>query len=166
VDPSHRRRAPRRASGSDDAPARTLDALDLEILDLLRSDARLSTRAIARELGVAAGTIADRVGRLEDAGVIQGYAAILDPARLGRPLGFVIGLQITQGNDLSAVLDELTDLPEVDDVFVVTGQWDLLVHGRVRDPEHLNELLIERLWRSPSFRHSETMLVIDHRRRR
>jgi DNA-binding Lrp family transcriptional regulator len=144
---------------------RTLDTLDLQILDVLAADARLSSRAIARELGVAAGTVADRIGRLEESGVIQGYSARIDPARLGRPLGFVIGLQITQGNDLTEVLDELTEFPEVDDVFVVTGQWDLLVHGRVRDPEHLNELLIERLWRSPSFRHSETMLVIGHHQR-
>jgi DNA-binding Lrp family transcriptional regulator len=143
-----------------------LDALDMQVVELLRADARLSTRAIARELGVAAGTIADRVSRLEEAGVIRGYSATIDDSRLGRPLGFVIGLQITQGNDLGSVLDELIALPEVDDVFVVTGQWDLLVHGRVRDPEHLNELLIERLWRSPSFRHSETMLVIDRRQRR
>lgn len=140
-----------------------LDALDRSIIDLLRRDARLSTRAIGRELGVAAGTVGQRIARLEAANVILGYSATIDPAHLGRALGFVVGMQVTQRSDLDAALDELIALEEIDQVLAVTGQWDLVVLGRVRDPEHLNELLIKTLWRSPSFRHSETMLVINKR---
>lgn len=156
-------RAEKRDAVQREEPGNGVDALDLAILELLRTDARLSTRAIGRELDIAAGTAGQRIARLEAAGVITGYTVVVDPARLGRPLAFLIGVQIAQGNDLDAVLDELTALPEVEGVFVVTGQWDLVVHGRVRDPEHLNELLIKRLWTSTSFRHSETMLVIDQR---
>jgi DNA-binding Lrp family transcriptional regulator len=143
----------------------TLDALDHQILDVLRQDARLSARAIGRRLGIAAGTVGQRVARLEQAGVIRGYTAVIEPALVGRPLGFVVGLQIAQGTPLDGILDELVAIPEIDEVLVVTGRWDLIVIGRVADPPQLNELLTKGLWQSPSFRHSETMVVIDDRRR-
>lgn len=142
----------------------TLDALDRQIIDALRADGRLSARAISRRLGVAAGTVGQRVTRLEQTGVIRGYTAIVEPALVGRPLGFVVGLQIAQGTPLDGILDELVAIPEIDEVLVVTGRWDLVVIGRVADPAQLNELLTKGLWQSPSFRHSETMVVIDDRR--
>ena len=82
---------------------------------------------------------------------------------VGRPLGFVVGLQIAQGTPLDGILDELVAFPEIDEVLVVTGRWDLIVLGRVAGPAQLNELLTKGLWQSPSFRHSETMVVIDDR---
>jgi DNA-binding Lrp family transcriptional regulator len=146
-------------------PMPTLDELDRQILDTLVGDARRSARAIARELGVAAGTVSQRIARLEEAGVIRGYHADVEPSLLGRSLGFVVGLQIRQGTPLDGILDELVAFDEIDEVLVVTGQWDLLVKGRVADPASLNRLLTQGLWQSPSFRHSETMMVIDDRRR-
>lgn len=140
-----------------------LDGLDLQIIEVLRADARLSARAIARRLGVAAGTVGQRVARLEQSGAIRGYTVVVDPAVVGRPLGFVVGLQIAQGTPLDGILDELVAIPEIDEVMVVTGRWDLLVNGRVADAASLNELLTKNLWQSPSFRHSETMVVIDDR---
>ena len=139
------------------------DTLDRRIIDELRRDARQSSRSLARTLGVAAGTVSQRISRLESAGVIRGYTAVIDEGAIGRAMGFVVGLQMNQGNQMAAALDELAALPEVDEVLVVTGRWDLLVLGRVADPPQLNELLTEGLWQSPSFRHSETLLVIDRR---
>lgn len=143
---------------------RELDALDEHILASLQRDARLSGRAIAREHGVAAGTVNERISRLEDSGVITGYSAVVDRAKLGEPLRFVVGLQITHGQDLDDVLNELAAIPEVEEVLVVAGQWDLFVHCRVRNPEHLNEVLVGQIWKSPTFQRSETMLVIRERR--
>lgn len=139
------------------------DDLDRRIIDELRRDARQSSRSLARTLGVAAGTVSQRISRLESAGVIKGYTAVIDEGAIGRAMGFVVGLQMNQGNQMAAALDELAALPEVDEVLVVTGRWDLLVLGRVADPPQLNGLLTEGLWQSPSFRHSETLLVIDRR---
>lgn len=140
-----------------------LDDLDRRIIAELRRDARVSARAVAREVGVAAGTVTQRIARLEEAGVILGYRAVIDQGSMGRSMAFVVGLQMNQGNQMSVALDELAEFPEVDEVLVVTGQWDLLVLGRVGDPAELNALLTGGLWQSPSFRHSETMLVVDRR---
>lgn len=138
-----------------------LDTLDRRILALLQGNARLSSRAIGRELGVATGTVSQRIAKLEAAGVITGYTVVVDPERVGRSLGFVVGLQMNQGNEMETAMEELVRMPEIDEVLVVTGRWDLLVLGRVEDPSQLNELLTRGLWQSPSFRHSETMLVVD-----
>jgi Lrp/AsnC family leucine-responsive transcriptional regulator len=128
---------------------RELDETDRQILELLRA---------------AAGTIGSRVRRLEETGVIRGYRAEVEPGAMGRSLGFVVGLEIAQGTALDTTLDELLAAPEIDEVLVVTGRWDLLVIGRVADPSDLNRLLTLGLWQSPSFRHSETMVVTDDRR--
>lgn len=138
-----------------------IDDLDRAILDALERDARSSARAIGRELGVAAGTVGQRIARLEQLGVIRGYAAQVDRALLGQPLRVVVGLQMSQGKDMAQALEELAALPEVEEVLVVTGRWDVLVLARVADPRELNRVLTQELWRSPSFRHSETMIVID-----
>lgn len=138
-----------------------IDDLDRAILDVLERDARLSTRAIGRELGVAAGTVGQRISRLEQLGVVEGYAARINRAMLGRPLRVVVGLQMSQGKDMTQALEELAALPEIEEVLVVTGRWDVLVLARVADPHDLNRVLTQELWRSPSFRHSETMIVID-----
>lgn len=140
-----------------------LDDVDRQILELLRNDARLSARSIGRRIGVSAGTVGTRVRRLELSGVIRGYRAVVEPAAVGRPLGFMVGLQIAQGTPLDGILDELVAMPAVDEVMVVTGRWDLMVIGRVADPGALNDLLTKGLWQSPSFRHSETMVVVDDR---
>lgn len=140
-----------------------LDDLDHRIIDELQRDARRSSRELSRQLGVSAGTVSQRISRLEERGVIRGYTALVDERAMGRAMGFVVGLKMNQGNQMAVALDELAALPEVDEVLVVTGRWDLLVLGRVADPPQLNALLTEGLWQSPSFQHSETMLVIDQR---
>jgi Lrp/AsnC family leucine-responsive transcriptional regulator len=130
---------------------------------MLREDARQSARAIGRALDISAGTVSQRISKLEAADVITGYSAIVDEGLMGRSLGFVVGLQMNQGKEMAVALEELATNPEIDEVLVVTGRWDLLVLGRVASPAELNALITKGLWQSPSFRHSETMLIIDRR---
>jgi Lrp/AsnC family leucine-responsive transcriptional regulator len=80
-----------------------LDALDHSIIEILRRDARTSSRSIARQLGVSAGSVGQRVTRLEDNGVITGYCAVVDETQLGRRLAFVVGLQMSQSNAMDSV---------------------------------------------------------------
>ena len=137
-----------------------LDEHDLAILRLLVRDARLSQRAVAREVGMSAPAVADRIARLERAGVIRGYRADVDRSLLGYPLVVYVGVVAVQGGDQPAVVRALRELAEVEDVQVVTGPKDLLVRLRLRDHEHLKTVLFDRIWSLPGVDRTETYISL------
>jgi Lrp/AsnC family transcriptional regulator, leucine-responsive regulatory protein len=139
-------------------PAASLDAHDLAILRLLVGDARMSQRAVAREVGMSPPAVADRIARLERTGIIRGYRADVDRALLGYALVVYVGVVAVQGSDQPAVVRALRELPEVEDVHVVTGPKDLLVRLRVRDHEHLKTVLFDRIWSLPGIDRTETYI--------
>jgi Lrp/AsnC family transcriptional regulator, leucine-responsive regulatory protein len=137
-----------------------LDATDLAILRLLASDARMSLRRVARELGMSPPAIADRVTGLERLGVIRGYRAELDRSMLGFPLVVYVGIVSVQGTDQLQVVERLRETPEVEDVHLVTGPKDMLVRLRLRDTAHLREVLFERIWTVPGVDRTETFVSL------
>ena len=120
---------------------------------------------IAREIDLAPTTVGDRMERMELAHVVRGYHADADPAAMGYPLQCLMALQTTQATPLEETIDRLMQLPAVAEVFVVTGQWDLLVRLQLADQPELESVLLDDVWSMPSFRHSETMMVLRERRR-
>jgi Lrp/AsnC family leucine-responsive transcriptional regulator len=142
--------------------AAEIDDVDRRILAALRRDGRLSSRSLATEVGMSAGAVAERVRRLESTGAIRGYGADIDPEVVGFGLRVLVGLQLDQGTaPLQEVIDSLLTHPEVAEVGIVSGEWDLAVALQVRDQHHLRELITERLWGVPGFRHSESMLILE-----
>ncbi len=139
-----------------------IDRIDLAILRLLAEDARISVRRLAREVGKSPPAVAERIGRLEHAGVIRGYRAEIDRAALGYGVVVYLGVVAVQGSDQQLVLDALRAMPEVEDVDVVTGPKDLLVRLRVRDHEHLKDCLFDRIWNVPGVDRTETYISLGH----
>ena len=158
-DPAPRARRPPAARR--DGPE-ALDEQDLAILSLLVADARISQRRLAREVGMSPPAIAERVSRLERAGVIRGYRADLDRSALGHDLVVYVGVVAVQGGDQPALVASLRSMPEVEDVHVVTGPKDLLVRLRVRDHAHLRDVLFEGLWSLPGVDRTETYISLAH----
>ena len=154
-------RDPHEASATPGQPRRaSLDGHDLAILRLLVRDARLSQRAVAREVGMSAPAVADRIARLEREGVIRGYRADVDRSLLGYALVVYVGVVAVQGGDQPAVVGALRELPEVEDVHVVTGPKDLLVRLRLRDHDHLKNVLFDRIWNLPGVDRTETYISL------
>jgi Lrp/AsnC family leucine-responsive transcriptional regulator len=143
-------------------PAVALDRFDVAILRLLAEDARMSQRRLAREVGMSPPAVAERVARLERSGVIRGYRVDVDRRALGFGLVVYVGVIAVQGPDQADVVRSLGALPEVEDVHVVTGPKDLLVRLRVRDHEHLRELLFDRIWNLPGIERTETYISLGH----
>ena len=109
------------------------------------------------------GAISERVARLERENIIKGYHADVNPMALGFGMEVIVGLQTEQGPSINETLAYLESVPEVQHVYVVSGQWDLVVHVRVRDQEHLRQTILGSVWNVPAFRHSETLLVLESR---
>lgn len=141
-----------------------LDVVDLRVLKILRTDARQSARAIAKQIGMSPGAVSERIQRLEREGVILYYTAMLDPARLGAGMLAVIGVETDHETQIDAILTRLMDIPECERVYVVTGTWDLLLHVRVRDHHHLSEILFTKIMKTKGYARSETMIALYENR--
>lgn len=116
------------------------DATDRRILDELLKDGRASHRELAERTGLSLATVNRRVRHMEEAGVIRGYTAVLDPQQVGWGLTAVIGLRIDKGH-VRAVHTQVAKDPRIFGVYDVTGEWDGIVLVRLRDREDLDDLV-------------------------
>jgi Lrp/AsnC family leucine-responsive transcriptional regulator len=138
-----------------------IDETDLQILRALAQDARLSQRALGREVGMSSPAVAERLGKLEAAGVITGYRAVIDWGALGWGMEVVVDLISERSIDERELLVRALEIPEVEKVEVVTGSVDVRLRLRVRDHAHLQELFFDRLLQMPGVRHTSTSLVMS-----
>ena len=135
------------------------DATDLALLAALVADGRASHRELAAATGVSLATVNRRVRALEDAGVIRGYAALVDPDAVGWHLTAIIGLRIDKGH-LRGVQRAIAEDPRVFGVYDVTGEWDGVVLARLADRGDLDDLIKTTLSQAHVQR-TNTMVVLD-----
>jgi Lrp/AsnC family leucine-responsive transcriptional regulator len=120
-----------------------LDALDIKILDALQQDARMTTLELADQVGLSATPCARRVKRLEDEGVIERYVTLLNAERLGIELNVFADIRLRSQTKESIEIFEraIKDMPEVVECYLVTGEYDYLLHLRVADMAALRTLM-------------------------
>lgn len=140
-----------------------LDDVDLRLLDLLRAEGRASVAELARAVNLSPAPVGRRIARLERAGVIAGYTAIVDEGKVGGVEAFA-ELRVTGDADVSLVAELAAAVPEAEEVFTVAGDPDALVRVRVRDAEHLRQV-INRLRHSEGVVGTRTLLVLSSWRR-
>jgi Lrp/AsnC family leucine-responsive transcriptional regulator len=137
-----------------------LDATDRTILELLQANARISNADIARRLDMAPSAILDRIRKLEQRGVIQGYTARIDPAAVGLGLTAFILVRTEERVGAGTTGQALARIPEVLEVHVA-GEDCYLVKVRVRDTEGLSRLLRERFGRLRAVRNTRSTIVLS-----
>jgi DNA-binding Lrp family transcriptional regulator len=120
----------------------TLDATDLRILAELQDDGRMTNVELARRVGLSAPPCLRRVRRLEEAGVIRGYHAALEPAALDWEITFfaLVGLETQKLAVLEAFEQMVSAWPEVREVHMIRGGGDFLLRLVARDTAHENAL--------------------------
>ena len=116
-----------------------LDATDRDLLAALLEDARISQRGLAKRVGVAQGTITNRLRRLEGMGIIKGYTVLLDAESIGWTMTVITGLTIQKGSMID-VQQQIAADPRVFAVNDVTGDYDSMVLARVRGRKDLDDL--------------------------
>ena len=122
---------------------RLLDETGWRILQALQENARLSFSELGQRVGLSSPAVAERVRRLEDAGIIKGYRAEIDTTRVGYPITAIIRAQ-AQGDRCSNISASVRDIPEVLECYRITGSDCLIMRVMVSCVEHL-EALIDRL---------------------
>ena len=115
---------------------------------------------IARRAGVAPATVHERLAKLRRSGVVQGFSVRLDARALGLTVTALVRLRTELADQVERTVADLRAIPEVEEVHVVSGEYDLVVKIRARDTSHLQELLVTRVHRVAGFIRSATEVCL------
>jgi Lrp/AsnC family leucine-responsive transcriptional regulator len=139
-----------------------LDDIDRKILRELRSDGRLSNLKLAEKVGLSATPCWNRVRSLEERGVIEGYAALLNHKAIGVPDTVIIEVTLDHHDDeaLDRFGRAIAVLPEVLEAYLVTGEYDYLIKVAVAGTEGYEDFLRRKLYKLPGLRHSRSTFAL------
>ena len=145
-----------------------LDRIDSAIVTALQHDARMANKDLAACVGIAASTCVERVRALRVRGVLRGFHADVDLTALGRSLQAIVAVRIRPHSrpHVDAFREAALRMPEVIDVFYVTGADDFLLHVGVADTDGLRDFVLDRLTVRREVGHVESHVVYEHARRR
>jgi Lrp/AsnC family leucine-responsive transcriptional regulator len=138
---------------------REVDDTDVEIIDLLRRDARRTLADIAAHVTLSSPAVKRRIDRLERDGVITGYTVLVDHARLGQPLQAFTELRFAGNSRVDEIAGIARGIPEVQTVFTTAGDPDALAWIRVKDVDDLKRV-IDLLRRSGRVTGTKTLMVL------
>jgi len=139
-----------------------MDQTDQKILRVLQADARASLQEIGQAVGLSASPCWERIRKLQQAGVIEGYTVRLNARALG--YNDTVLVQVTldshSDNTLEKFGETLAAIPEVVEAYLVSGDYDYLLRIAVRDTRDYERLLREKLYRIKGIRHSKSSFVL------
>ena len=138
----------------------SVDAIDRQIVALMRQDARRSFQSIGVRVSLSAPAVKRRVDRLEAEGVLRGYTALVDPGRFGWGTHAVVALFCEGRMAAAEVREALEHHPEVEAAYTVAGEASAMLHVRARDTSHLEEAL-ERIRDEPGVTRTQTQIVLS-----
>jgi Lrp/AsnC family transcriptional regulator for asnA, asnC and gidA len=141
-----------------------LDELDIAILIELEEDARISFSELARRLEIPHTTIRDRIRRMEEAGVIEGYTTLINPEKIGLGIKAIAHVSRDPKVSLDGILSEPDNLTEITSLQVVTGETDELFTFYARNADDLKEIIYNRFATIPGIVRMSTTIVLDERR--
>ncbi len=137
-----------------------LDAIDVGILELLQENCKQSLAAIGEKVGLSAPAVVERIHKLEEAGVIRGYTALLDARLLGKDVTAFIGVGISHPARIEGFEHEVVGLGDVLECHHVTGGHTLILKVKTENTATL-EQLIDRVRSIEGVTHTETMVVLS-----
>jgi Lrp/AsnC family leucine-responsive transcriptional regulator len=137
-----------------------IDATDAEILKILQSNARTSNAEIARQVDLAPSAVFERIRKLEERGVIEGYAARVEPKAVDLPLLAFVFVRADDKPGADRTAARVAAIPEVLEVHHVAGEDCFLAKVRAADTEALGRLLRDRLGSIDSITSTRTTIVL------
>lgn len=139
-----------------------LDRRDLKLLELLQQDNRTATAMLAEAVGMSSSACWRRIRAFEEAGIVTGYSAQVDPAKLGLGFQAIVLVHLTRHDpaQLGDFLHEIAARPEVMDCFATTGQADYHLRVLCRDITAYNSFLEDFLFRQPAVQSAQTNVVL------
>ncbi len=137
-----------------------LDPIDRRILALLQDNAKRSQAEVAKAVGLTAPSVNERIRKLERAGYIRGYVALLDDRKLGHDITAFVEVFVEHPKYESAFIQAVSELDEVLECHHITGEFSLLLKVKVTDMTAFRRLLIESLNSIRGVRQTRTVMVL------
>jgi DNA-binding Lrp family transcriptional regulator len=137
----------------------TYENLDRKLVNALLEDGRASLRSLGEDLDVSVTTVSNHISNLEEEGIIQGYAPIVDYGELGYDVTAIIQLKV-EGSALPEITDRLQQHKHMVTVYETTGDHDVIAVGKFTDTDHMNEQIKELLI-DPDIKESNTSVVLN-----
>ncbi len=138
-----------------------MDNLDYKVVQELMAQGRLTWADLAASLGLSAPAAADRVRRLEERGVIRGYAALVDPLAVGCDLTAFVAVTLERPADRASFLELVARLPEVQECHHTAGDDDYLLKVRCAHTRDLDRVLSTELKSLPGVVRTRTTIVLS-----
>jgi Lrp/AsnC family transcriptional regulator, leucine-responsive regulatory protein len=139
-----------------------LDRFDARILSELQREGRLPVVELAELVGLSPTPCARRIRSLESAGIIEGYAAVLNPNRVGLEVQAIVHVKLTEHTDetVARFEREIALLDEVTNCFATTGAYDFILQVFGKDLESLSAVILKKLLRIPHVRDVQSSVVL------
>ena len=143
--------------------SRPLDIIDKRILDELQADGRVSIVELAQRVNLTKTPCSERVRRLERAGIISGYSAKLDPAKIDMNHVTIVHVNMMQtiDNSLEDFNEAVKRIPEIQTCMMIAGSFDYMLKVRTRDMAHFRELLGEKIAKLPNVMQTHSFAVME-----
>lgn len=138
-----------------------MDEIDLQVLEILQENARIPNAEIARRVGMAPSAVLERVRKLEERGVIEGYAARVNAEAVGQGLTAFVFVRAEERAGAVATAERIMEIDEVQEVHHVAGDDCFLVKVRVAGTRALGTLLRERFGAVETIRSTRTTIVLE-----
>lgn len=138
-----------------------LDQKDRRILELVQRDAKMPQAEIARQIGLSTAAVNERIRKLENAGFIRRYVALLDPRAVGLTVTGFVEVFIEHPRFEGQFIERALALDEVLECHHITGEFSLLLKVRTRDMESLQSLLIHQLNSLEGVRQTRTVIALS-----
>jgi Lrp/AsnC family leucine-responsive transcriptional regulator len=138
------------------------DRFDAKILDALQRDGRLSVVDLADAIGLSPTPCARRIKALETDGAIEGYTAVLNPARVGLAVLAIVQVKLTEHTDetVARFEREIQLMDEVTRCFAMTGSYDFILEVYGKDLDALSNVVLKKLIRVPNVRDMQSSVVL------
>ena len=138
-----------------------MDPIDRKLLARLMEHGRSTWVDLAEDVGLSAPSVTERVRKLESAGIIRRYAALVDPAALRQSTLAYVSVSMASTGDHTPFLDAIQALPNVQECHIVAGDFDYLLKVRCADGEALATFLRERIRTLPSVSATSSVIALQ-----
>jgi DNA-binding Lrp family transcriptional regulator len=145
------------------APSFELDAIDIRMLNLLQENGRLSVRELAKKVNLSPTPVHERLRRLESTGIIDHYAAVVNPGRIGHLIVIFVNVILKEHSTRlgGEFIRKITSFPEVVEFYTIGGEHDFMIKVMVPDMASYRRFFVDQLGEVPNIARLQSVIVLD-----